>query len=78
MTPRWGVGAMGVTIHSWERKELAMSTLDYYIWKHDDGKQWAWEVVRVDDDGDESILAAGLAPTADEAKQCVKRELRKR
>lgn len=56
--------------------------LDYYVWEqtnHDAApprRQWAWEVVSVDDDGEETSLAAGFKPTQAEAAKAAKDYIR--
>jgi hypothetical protein len=44
---------------------MADNDLDYGIWPEDTGEavRFAWEVVRVDDDGNETQVAAGMEET---------------
>lgn len=57
---------------------MAANDLDYSLWKENDGTRdrWMWEVMAVDDDGNESHVAGGIADTKEEAKSEIGKAMR--
>jgi hypothetical protein len=48
---------------------MAANDLDYSLWKENDGERdrWMWEVMVVDDDGEETNITGGIADTKADA-----------
>lgn len=48
---------------------MASNDLDYFVWQEHDGQRsrYNWEVVTVDDDGNETAVESGVADSEREA-----------